>query len=348
MDVIFMPTTDDAYGYSLSFIEKGLIDRLRQIVFIHNDTNSSLHKKNSNLYEAILEKQSDKICRRKYLSSALTSLHEKSSKKGGTLSLVSTGVNSFNDKNLNHLGLLSQDNFEQDLRFAISNDLLTKDLSSFISDPLSDSYHKKLSRDNGVCEFYDKRFSRDAYNLNTPTNDEEIVVMRFLDEITKNKNQITVLDYGCGDGRLFTVFNKFLTLNPSSHIKLFACDISIEGLKKYQNNLLAQNFEILESENRDQKCEYDCFSVLRSAKKNLEVILVRAKPNHYEDVKSIGKCDLSISIAVLQHILDRKNRGKFYDFLRFISKNSFFTASKHNFLSQLEHFSKLREKKSIL
>jgi hypothetical protein len=139
-----------------------------------------------------------------------------------------------------------------------------------------------------------------------------------------------------------------LALNPSKSIKILACDISVEGLKKYRNNLLVRGFEILGSENRDEKFEDRKPSILYSAEKSLEVSLIKVEPNDYEILRTIDKCDLSISVGVLPCILGKKNRERFYDFLRAISNVSFITASRDNFLDQLKHFSELRERKRFL
>ncbi len=171
-DAIFTSTSDDSLLYSLNYLNQNFFKKLDKKVFISNQINENKDKKNTEFLRKIInQSKADGVIRKSQFSSAISSLSSK--RKIGQkfiLSIFSTGIYSFNRESGIFLGVFSQDNFEADLQFAISHDLISKDLASVMKGGFQDNL-KKLSDNDGVGEFYDKIFSLNAYNLSTYTAD---------------------------------------------------------------------------------------------------------------------------------------------------------------------------------
>lgn len=116
---------------------------------------------------------------------------------------------------------------------------------------------------------------------------------------------ITILDYGCGDGRLFGVIEQLARKQLDKHVRInfIGYDPSIVGINLFEENLLSKGFASHHLNNNHRKI---------LIKQNLTVKLLVGDVNY--DAKQIAdtigsKIDLCLCMfGVLSHIPGRNNR----------------------------------------
>ncbi|MDX2050424.1 MAG: hypothetical protein SFT93_04570 [Rickettsiaceae bacterium] len=131
----------------------------------------------------------------------------------------------------------------------------------FISSPYFSAKCSNISEFLDVAAQYDidyKGSSKSLYNSRFSTNKviyrEESKITKILTSVyrhNKNKPTIRILDFGCGDGRIFPVIEKFASKHTKTKFEIIAYDPSIVGLNEFINNLKQNGFISIDYNNND-------------------------------------------------------------------------------------------------
>ncbi|MDX2050294.1 MAG: methyltransferase domain-containing protein [Rickettsiaceae bacterium] len=70
-------------------------------------------------------------------------------------------------------------------------------------------------------------------------------------ENTNSDNIFRILDFGCGDGRIFPVIEKFASKHTKTKFEIIAYDPSIVGLREFINNLKQNGFISIDDNSND-------------------------------------------------------------------------------------------------
>ncbi|MBL6664864.1 MAG: hypothetical protein ISQ34_03375 [Rickettsiales bacterium] len=217
------------------------------------------------------------------------------------------------------------------------------DLAKTILQELFKYKQKKLSneeedKESNIANFYNKRFLLDSYNLDCYTADEYNFVVNSLGNLFAKKEQISVIDYGCGDGRSFKIFQDYLKNSPNKKIKYYGCDISLFGLQKFKEHLIEIGFKDNTSNDR--------VASLLSQDQRIEIKLLDVEKCSFKDVTSIlPKSDILISLGMVSHILGKNNRTSFYKFCSKISDIALHVVAFHDFEHHRKYYEDLRSQK---
>ncbi|MBN8828928.1 MAG: methyltransferase domain-containing protein [Sphingobacteriia bacterium] len=147
------------------------------------------------------------------------------------------------------------------------------------------SYNLYFEKNNGIS-LYNKRFKSQKL-----TYSEYNIVVRTCLSVIKNikkkthsyPNKLSVLDFGCGDGRYFKAFVKVANILKSKGIilELINYDPSYIGLQCYQNELMNIGFKLNSSVNLHQIQEdsFKGYEVSTLLKDNLKVKFIHGNAN---------------------------------------------------------------------
>lgn len=174
-----------------------------------------------------------------------------------------------------------------------------------ISNNNSNEINNKLNPYNiyfegGENSLYNSRFGKRKITYN-----EEYVIKKSFKKVLKTfykNSELTnkvfkVLDYGCGDGRMFEIIERIANKFPKLSIELFAYDTCEVGLNICSNKLLNTKFDKVD----DKLNKYQ--------KNNLSIQLIKADQNNNLLEFFNNSINLLICMfAVLCHIPGRDNR----------------------------------------
>lgn len=184
---------------------------------------------------------------------------------------------------------------------------------------ISEQYDKYY--EGGKDSIYQKR-----YNDTFIANERNIILTNINDFVEKNSDikQIRVLDFGAGDGRMMKIFIEAAENLKAKNIKLevVAYDISIEGLKFFENKLIKNNFSLTTPS--IILSNFRKYSLSKLVKDNISFILVEGKSSKLsmDLIPIIGKVDKSFSIfGVYGHINPKEERIDTLKFLKAITND---------------------------
>jgi SAM-dependent methyltransferase len=206
----------------------------------------------------------------------------------------------------------------------------------------------------------DNSIYHELYHDEVIPNDKRIIRDLVAKQI-QNKNstewnrEVSILDYGCGDGRFFNFFKELADELNSQGMKLtiIGYDPSLEGLKYFAGRLHKQKFtqnglEEYKDFTNESAGEL-AYTIGSYTKDNLNVKLVHG---HVDDKLSyiadqVGSVDLAILMfCVLAHVVGRDNRVELLKMLDDISSSMFYSVPGPAILSEYQYaFDVMRDKK---
>lgn len=161
---------------------------------------------------------------------------------------------------------------------------------------------------------YNTRYKKNTYikqfnkQIPIPTYDNWLINHTFKKAwkiFKKEKKKVfKILDFGCGDGRMFNTLNKIsiFLLKRSISLEIINFDIAEEGLKRYSHNLINKGFS---PTNKKQK------ELLTLKKDNITIKFIAAKPDYKSQflLDNIDKVDMSLAMFdVINHIPKKSHR----------------------------------------
>jgi UDP-N-acetylmuramoyl-tripeptide--D-alanyl-D-alanine ligase len=217
---------------------------------------------------------------------------------------------------------------------------------------------EKSSLNNKIVKlssFYNTCYKNDAYNLDIISVNESHAIKLLIKSILNDKithlpehKLITLIDYGCGNGRLFSLYeNIALELAQHQfHLKILAIDSAKEGLIKYKNKCIDSGYKI--AENSIDSEIYSNLPPLESDLINYFFIIAELK-NWEAFIPTHHPIDCIISSGVIQHTLGSENRKNMLETYSRISPNLFLSQpTKDDFPSSQRIYSIRRKKRNRL
>ena len=159
---------------------------------------------------------------------------------------------------------------------------------------------------SGQESLYNKRFGPVRYI----PREESAIIESFKStfSLTKNKKHMSILDFGCGDGRMLPILINLASKYNKTAIDVYAYDLSIIGLEEFQKNLIGNNFYKIEA-NGLLNTKLDILGVWQ--RENLRLTLIHGTDTidrFPEDIID-RKFDLIYAMfSVICHIDGRVNR----------------------------------------
>jgi SAM-dependent methyltransferase len=180
---------------------------------------------------------------------------------------------------------------------------------------ISEGYNKYYANDGDGISVYNSRFGEARYNA----REEAILRKQILKKVeqlkAQDKNTIRILDFGCGDGRLFPIIYQLAEELAAQNFQIIfsGCDISDEGLRVFNSNLTRIGFR---QESSDEDLVYDpSLNQLKRlsnlTEKNLEINLwcITPETKRGEILEQMGNYDITICMfGTLSHIIGAVNR----------------------------------------
>jgi len=216
------------------------------------------------------------------------------------------------------------------------------------------------NQNTDLVNFFNQRFKNNAYNLSKISDDEKHSIHYLFTHIVNkkaiintHKECITIIDFGCGDGRLQPLYELISDEFPQQKIKIIAIDFSSEALIAYHKKCMDSGFSVLEkNENTDnihsqlyQQCDIKVNYPIY--KGNVEVYFKTSDIKGILDFQSTDySIDCIIAAGVMCRILGSHNRSDmlkvFYD-----TADSLFLSQPDlgDFSSIQKQFSELRKRK---
>jgi hypothetical protein len=205
-----------------------------------------------------------------------------------------------------------------------------------------------------ITSFYDARYANDAYGLAAISYKESALIQGLIKEsqlirsmIAVDERRIILIDYGCGDGRLNTVYEKAaLFLEQEGFcLQVFAIDPSRAGLDVYEKRLKDNSYDIV-SENVIAVGQGE----IHFRRSSLIVTLV---PGDQQLLKVltllIRKADVLVAAGVLCHLLGSDRRAELLLAFRSAAFSLFMSLpTKGDFSSVQAKFENLREERDLL
>ena len=176
------------------------------------------------------------------------------------------------------------------------------------------------TRLQGLKEFYDKRFEKDAYDLTAISENESRLIRLLVDAAltwragTGDENRLfTLIDFGCGDGRLHAIYEGIASLLKGDGWRLgvIAIDPARKGLETYFAKCAAAGYrEGAPGPGPGLPQLGPDLAVRVLNKENLEVVFVCAAGEILGRWPSLARrADMLISAGVICHILGSANRN---------------------------------------
>lgn len=175
------------------------------------------------------------------------------------------------------------------------------------------------ARLQGLKDFYDKRFARDAYDLTAISEDESRLIRQLVDAALTwragagdDSRLFTLIDFGCGEGRLHPLYEDI-----SSRIKEDGWRLAVIAIDPARNGLDTYFAKCTEAGYRQCALGPDLgipqlasdLAVRTLKKQNIEVVLVCADVEILARWPSVAqRVDVLISAGVICHILGSANR----------------------------------------
>lgn len=209
----------------------------------------------------------------------------------------------------------------------------------------------------------DKSIYHQLYHDKIIPNDERIIreqvenLIKTKPNSTISSKEITILDYGCGDGRFFNFYKELAkeiaTKKPDFQLTIIGYDPSLEGLKHFAQRLHTNDFskatqEIFKDDLSEQKPGNLAYTVGSYIKDNMNVKLIHGHVNddlsHIE--AQIGSADLTLLMfCVLAHVVGQEARIELLTMLDKISTSIFYSVPGPAILPEYQYaFDVLRDK----
>jgi SAM-dependent methyltransferase len=222
------------------------------------------------------------------------------------------------------------------------NDPLIKKTSSSERETEYDKYF-----DVGVTSIYRKRFGKRLFIPN-----EKKVITEAFNIASKNSthNKFKILDFGCGDGRLFNLLenlNKKLKSNINS-LEIICYDPSLKGLELLKNTLIKKNYNLNYSIDEIKSSGYIKYKL---SKNNINIVIIHGNAcDNLKQIKSLigSHIDLAVLMfGVLSHIIGKNNRINLLATIKTsLNLNGVLVLNvptKKHFIKDLYHYNYLRE-----
>ena len=174
----------------------------------------------------------------------------------------------------------------------------------------SDNYDKYYKEEDGQS-IYNSRFGKKEFTK----REESILTSKIISKARQLKaqglNKIVILDFGCGDGRLFPIFLQLASELEKLGMELVldGYDISKTGLEVFKDKLEKLDFDIIESTDL-QDNQYPR-KIYQSSNKNLAVNLYCGsdKSSAGEIIETLADYDIAFCMfGSLSHIMQSQNR----------------------------------------
>ena len=205
-----------------------------------------------------------------------------------------------------------------------------------------------------ITGFYDARYANDAYGLAAVSYKESNLIQGLIKEsqhirsmMAVDERRIILIDYGCGDGRLNTVYEKaalFLE-QEGVFLQVFAIDPSRAGLDVYEKRLKDNSYDIM-SDNVIAVGQGE----IHFRRSNLIVTLLAGDQQLLMILTLlIRKADVLVAAAVLCHLLGSDRRAALLLGFRSAAFSLFMSLpTKGDFSSVQAEFDNLREERDLL
>jgi hypothetical protein len=205
-----------------------------------------------------------------------------------------------------------------------------------------------------ITGFYDARYANDAYGLAAISHKESTLIQGLIKEsqhirsmIAVDERRIILIDYGCGDGRLNTVYEKAaLFLEQEGFcLQVFAIDPSRAGLDVYGQRLRDNSYDIV-SENVIVIGQGE----IHYRRSTLTVTLVAGDQQLLKVLTLlIRRADVLVAAGVLCHLLGSNRRVELLLEFRSAAFSLFMSLpTKGDFSSVQAKFENLREERDLL
>ncbi|MFN7039441.1 MAG: hypothetical protein ACK4OM_07770 [Alphaproteobacteria bacterium] len=169
----------------------------------------------------------------------------------------------------------------------------------------------------GEDSIYNKRFGKDK----TILREKQIIKKCFHETIKKLKfkenlkpKTIKILDYGCGDGRIFALLESLATFYSKFNINFEICayDLSIVGLSNYINHLKLRHYEF-KINNKILDNNSNGYLLASMIKNNVKINFIHANPtDSIEEINKLIGEGFHINLcmfSVLSHIDTKEKRN---------------------------------------
>jgi SAM-dependent methyltransferase len=211
-----------------------------------------------------------------------------------------------------------------------------------------------------LTDFYDKRYEKDAYNLTCISDDESSHIKNMLYSIQKSKLStnadkkiITLIDYGCGDGRLHPLYEEIAqeVLGEDFILKVIGIDPSQSALSIYREKCNQSGYKVKSDNGVGKLWEIgegsDNYII---GKRNVEVCLFCADIGILNNLKALNwHMDFIVSAGVTCHVLGRDNRKNILNAFKMASSSLFLSQpTNEDFSSIQRNFHQMREEKKII
>ena len=230
---------------------------------------------------------------------------------------------------------------------------------------MRDEIKENLNQVNNVCinvlnDFYDIRYEKDAYDLTKISDDESKYIRQLVNSICEKKlcngvddKVVTLLDYGCGDGRLHPLYEDISQklLVDGFLLRVFAVDPSRKGLNVYMNKCIQSRYN-LKLNNTDNKLFEieESFNIHEMNNENIEICFICSDISILNRFNSLdNRVDLIVSAGVICHILGGDNRRSMLNAYKMASSSLFISQpTNEDFSSTQIKFQKMRDEKKFI
>ena len=195
--------------------------------------------------------------------------------------------------------------------------------------------------EGGEKSLYNTRFGKRKTTLR-----EEILISRILKErinlaIRNQRKNIDILDFGCGDGRLFDLLYKSIAKQKYKNLnfKIVSYDTSRVGIMLFARNLYSANFSLTSN-------SFDSTAIFVKENVNVELVHGKSDKSFNENVSSYNYDIILCLFGVLDHVPERSKRlGLLNSFNNLLKANGYLALSiptRRMFKKEHKEFERLR------
>lgn len=159
---------------------------------------------------------------------------------------------------------------------------------------------------------YNTRFGK----IKVPTRERKEIIKTFT-EASKGKTNVSILDYGCGDGRFFEVIEDIRSKFRYKKIHVVCYDISSVAIEIYKERLAKLKFKKVSEEQNEKAHSY----FYKKGRMDFRLICGN-ESNSVAEIKNVLNTEFDISLClmgVLNHIPTQPHRIKFLKMLKEIT-----------------------------
>ncbi|MFK5893968.1 MAG: Mur ligase family protein [Pseudomonadota bacterium] len=210
-----------------------------------------------------------------------------------------------------------------------------------------------------LSDFYNKRYKNNAYSLENISAHESHAIKLLLNSIlvdkivhsSKNK-VITLIDFGCGNGRLFSLYENIALefIQQQYRLRIIAIDSAKEALVQYQDKCIQSGYKI--TKNVDNSLIPESYiDQLPPVENNLiDCFFMTCELNGLDTfIANHQSIDCIVSTGVIPHILGSENRKNMLKTFRKVTLNLFLSQpTKDDFASSQKTYAARRKKRARL